>query len=411
MVEMWLISAVARALDPGCQADSALVLQGGQGKGKTTWFETLFGEFFTNSVNKNNFGTPNALMTVHTIWGVELAEVDSIVNSKEAGQIKSFVTARKDHMRKPYLREIDEFPRPCIFCATVNPSRFLVDDENRRFWPIPIPDDCDLMIETLIKERDGIWLSALRAYEATKGQKYAWWPTELEKIEIRRVTGAFEEIDVWQDVIEDYLNTPDERGNVKNEVRILDILTKALHLLEKDCKKMEQRRVGRILDHIGWKKEVRRENPVTGSKERLRARNTTKITEVSGNNGSNGTTQSQQQLELDHITPNNMDHPVTIEAIRIDTASGIVETQSQQALIHNAQINQFDSRLFEKNNQDWKPISTVGLENLYRGDWIACSDGIPLKLEKRTKKFWYAQRENSEDSLEVPFSEIVHVYR
>ena len=210
MVEMWLISGVARALDPGCQADSALVLQGGQGKGKSTWFKTLFGEFFTDSVNKNNFGTPNALMTVHTIWGVELAELDSIVNSKEAGQIKSFITARADHMRKPYLREIDEFKRPCIFCATVNPSRFLVDDENRRFWPIPIPDDCDLQIGTLQKERDGIWLSALRAYEATKGQKYAWWPTDPENAEIRRVTGDFEDIDVWQDVIEEYLDTPDQ---------------------------------------------------------------------------------------------------------------------------------------------------------------------------------------------------------
>jgi hypothetical protein len=56
MVEMWLISAIARALDkgtednPGCQVDHTLILQSGQGKYKSTFFKVLGGAWFDDSV-------------------------------------------------------------------------------------------------------------------------------------------------------------------------------------------------------------------------------------------------------------------------------------------------------------------------------------------------------------------------
>jgi phage/plasmid-associated DNA primase len=64
-----------------------------------------------------------------------------------------------------------------------------------------------------------------------------------------------------------------------------------------------------------------------------------------------------------------------------------------------------------ENPGKWFPISTVGLENLYMGDWVARLDGTPLKLGTRRKNFWEAIIPDSGESLEVPFSEIIHVYR
>ena len=174
---------------------------------------------------------------------------------------------------------------------------------------------------------------------------------------------------------------------------------------------MEQRRVGRILNHIGWKTEGRRVNKLTGQTERVRKRNVLKTIVTSGNNGNNGKTQTQQDLQLYHIPQNNGNHLVGSQLYHIDSVSGNSETQSQQAVYHDYQINQIDSRLFENKSPDWKPISTVGLENLYRGDWVACSDGIPLKLETRRKKFWEATPKDSKESLEIPFAEISLVYR
>src|SRR5579885_437239 len=40
----WMISAVARAMDPGCKVDHTLVFEGGQGRGKSTLVRELTGE-------------------------------------------------------------------------------------------------------------------------------------------------------------------------------------------------------------------------------------------------------------------------------------------------------------------------------------------------------------------------------
>lgn len=63
------------------------------------------------------------------------------------------------------------------------------------------------------------------------------------------------------------------------------------------------------------------------------------------------------------------------------------------------------------NPNKWFPISTVGLGNLYMGDWVARLDGTPLKLGTRRKNFWEAIIPDTDESLEVPFSEIIQVYR
>lgn len=295
MVEMWLISAVARAIRPGEQVDHCLVLQSGQGKYKSTWFKTLFGDFFTDSVKKSNIDSPNAIMTIHAAWGAELAEIDSITTTKEAGIVKSFLTAREDYFRKPYLREIGRMKRPCVFCGTVNPSRFLVDDENRRFWPIPIPDElAELDIKLMQDERDGIWASALDAFESGK----IWWPTDEEKKEIRLIMGEFEDIDVWADLIAHYIEG-------RPYVQILEILTNCLDFEEKDCDKRNERRVGKILTSLGWNRETRK--MIDGKFARVKLPPKNNISDSSGNIRYHGKPPSESEFQ-DYRINNNLEN-------------------------------------------------------------------------------------------------------
>jgi predicted P-loop ATPase len=49
-VKKFLISAVARAYQPGCKVDTALILQGSQGQGKSSFFAALGGTWFDDSM-------------------------------------------------------------------------------------------------------------------------------------------------------------------------------------------------------------------------------------------------------------------------------------------------------------------------------------------------------------------------
>jgi predicted P-loop ATPase len=293
MVEMWLISAIARALTPvdpsmyaevsedaiGTKVDYTLILQSDQGKYKSTFFDILGGRWFSDSVK--DIESKDSLMIVHSAWIIELSELDRITSKKQAGSIKHWLTQKTDSYRKPYAAEVEQnLPRRCVFCGTVNPSRFLVDDENRRFWILPVAEDSNgIDINLLQTERDGIWRSAYRAYhigglipllsllvktEFSKIHDFfflalllmnphqQWWPTDKEMTEIKRLNQNFQEIDAWEDEIAHWI-----KG--REYVSSYEILSDLLNFEPNQIKKPEQMRVMRILTGLGWKKEARRD--------------------------------------------------------------------------------------------------------------------------------------------------------
>ena len=270
MVELWLISCVARALTPlddpnqsGSQVDHTLILQSGQGKYKSTWFKTLGGKWFSDSVK--DIESKDSLMIVHSNWIIELSELDRITSKKQAGAIKHWLTQRTDSFRKPYAREIEpNLPRRCVFCGTVNPERFLVDDENRRFWIVPIADHIPALdIPLLEQERDGIWKAAYLAYASGA----VWWPTDEEKGAIALMAQDFKEEDAWQETVEPYLLG-------KEFVSAAEVLTEALKFEVHQIKRADEMRVNKILDHLGWNKSTRKwdVDPATGKRVQKRVR-------------------------------------------------------------------------------------------------------------------------------------------
>lgn len=297
-IEMWLISAVARQFDTqgkdgirtylGCQADHTLILQGGQGKGKSTWFKHLTKIYFNDSITE--IQSTNSLMALHGNWILELAEIDGITSKKDAATLKHYLTVRQDEFRAPYERKTIKHNRRSVFCGTVNPSRFLLDDENRRFWTIPVKGDIDLNL--IQQERDGIWASAVDAYLAGN----PWYPNDAEKEIIKAIALEFSEIDVWHEEVESWMQWH-SYGNTN------EILIDVFHFDLKEIGKREQMRISKILNKLGYTEDrrIRKEGRCLRVKVKPDSKNAPSPSNTpifNGSSGSSGSTPTQQDSEM-----------------------------------------------------------------------------------------------------------------
>lgn len=126
--------------------DFVLVLQGRQGKGKTSFFRKLalkreyFGEGMTLNVDDKD-----SLIKAVTKFIAELGEIESTFK-RDKDKLKAFITNETDEYRKPYGQTYMTYPRLTSLCGTVNSVEFLTDDTgNRRYGVIPIDDSHDII--------------------------------------------------------------------------------------------------------------------------------------------------------------------------------------------------------------------------------------------------------------------------
>lgn len=235
----WLISAVARAYKPGCKVDNVLILQGGQGLGKSSFFAILasrpwFDDSFGNSSDKDE------RLKIHRTWIVEWAEVETTFKRRDINAIKNFITTQTDVLRPPYGREPKPLDRPSVFCATTNQRELLADESgNRRFWVIPVAQK--IPFKALEEDRDRIWAAAVSLYR----QGVSWELTDSEKAEMREEQEQYAFTDTWYDDVMDFVEG-------KEFIAIADILEKRFNLTKLQQDQKTQFRVKRILSKAGW---------------------------------------------------------------------------------------------------------------------------------------------------------------
>jgi predicted P-loop ATPase len=250
----FLISAVARAYEPGCQVDTALILQGAQGAGKSSFFRILASpEWFDDSFG--NASDKDERLKVHSAWILEWAELETIFKRKDMAAVKAFMTTKIDRIRPPYGRAVEFMPRNSVFCGTTNQQEFLSDSTgNRRFWVVPLSKEIDC--KALEAERDAIWAAAVSLYKS--GVK--WWLTPEEEAAMSSSRSDYESSDAWEDEITDWLEG-------RTECTIQEILTQVLKIEISQHDKRSQIRVRDILTRSNWQYKS---NPVYRAGKRVR---------------------------------------------------------------------------------------------------------------------------------------------
>ena len=252
----WLISAMARAFDPGVQVDHCLVLEGDQGAGKSTLLRTIGGDWYDDTPPK--FESTDALMSFQGVWIREFGELAGYGRT-EFATIKALITERVDRFRPPYGRQMIESPRRCVFCASVNPGDDYVRDATgaRRFWPVKLPKGWAIPQLEFFKERDALLGEALQAYRDGE----PWHPPASDEslmTVIRDTQGARQVTDPWSDNVLNVARTYTE-GVTMNQ------LFSALGVALDRQTTSEAKRIGTILRAHGYERKKRRDRLASGS--------------------------------------------------------------------------------------------------------------------------------------------------
>jgi hypothetical protein len=239
----WMISAVARIYDPGCDAQHLLVLEGRQGIKKSRGLAALVPDrrHFTDDIAEA--GTKDGAQDLSGKWIIELSEL-SAIRRGAIERVKAYLSRSEDHYRPSYGRRSGNFPRQCVFVGTTNEHAYLHDPSgNRRFWPVAVTKGD---VEGIARDRDQLWAEAVHRHHAGE----IWHLDEADERLAAEEQAEREEDDVWTDrvlewaarqrepfttsaVLSDAIGMPLERQNRGEETRIGIILRRAGYTVQR----------------------------------------------------------------------------------------------------------------------------------------------------------------------------------
>lgn len=144
LIRKWMISAVEAVFsERGFAAQGVLVIHGEQGTHKTTFIQSLVDPLL-NAVKTGQLLDPSnkdSVLESSNYWIVELGELDATFRKADIARLKAHITKDQDELRRAYARKSSHMARRTVFVATVNESRFFVDETgNRRWWVISLTE-------------------------------------------------------------------------------------------------------------------------------------------------------------------------------------------------------------------------------------------------------------------------------
>jgi putative DNA primase/helicase len=265
----WFISAVARIMEPGCQADYALILEGPQGLGKSRALRHLMplgkGSWFSETGIV--IGNKDSYQNIHGVWIYCLDEMAS-VHVADVRTMKNFLTSPDDRYRPPFGHVPQNFLRQNIFACTINPEAggyFADRTGNRRYWPVQCTK---LDVEGLVKVRDQIWAEARAVYNkpmpsAQRPVASRWWPdAKLTALCVEEQKKRLH-IEPWVEVIDAWVKSGchmrdedghfvDQRVNYARGLSTSEVLQHALGVNPSQMSVGPAMRVARALKELGF---------------------------------------------------------------------------------------------------------------------------------------------------------------
>jgi hypothetical protein len=255
MLRCWFISAVARALRPGCKVDTTLVLVGPQGFYKSTFFEVLGAPHFSDTAM--DISGKDGLLQLAFAWIYEWPELENVTSKKQASEVKAFTTSRTDTFRPPFARSVIQHPRSTVIVGTTNEEQFLNDATgSRRFHVIKVRREVDRAL--LAQWRDQLWAEAVTAFESGEH----WWLDRHEDETREDAADVHQVEDATHSAVASWAGGPEALRLLASRAHGLrpgylmtsDVLEKAFKMEPGRWDRQSQMRVGAAFKRLGWRK-------------------------------------------------------------------------------------------------------------------------------------------------------------
>jgi predicted P-loop ATPase len=247
----WMISAVARAYQPGCQADYTLVMEGVEGIKKSSALRALGDPWFSDDIGNVGDGH-RAAEGLQGHWIVEIKEL-SAFRKTEWTQVKAWLDRRQDKFRPAYGRRLATYPRQNIFSASTNKRQWIDDDTGaRRFWPIWCKK---LDVDALYRDRDQLWAEAAALYK--RGEQ--WHLVEEMNAAATREQTKRRFTDPWKGIVKTWCARPGAStvamDSTSERIVVGEILEYCLKIPRGQWRPAEGLRVESILRDLGYTRE------------------------------------------------------------------------------------------------------------------------------------------------------------
>lgn len=251
---MWTAMA-GRILQPGVKADMVPILQGAQGRVKSSAIEALVpSEEFFVEISLSEKEDDLARRTK----GCLVAEIGELrgLNSRDLESIKAYVVRKHDKWIPKYREQPVNYARRLVFFGTTNDDEFLADRTGNRRW---LPFTVNLADkDAIIRERDQLWAEARELFNLTG---VCW--QEAEQLADKE-HGKYMISDAWENEIATWLDTPID-GTASGEtpadaefIMMKDILVDCLGIPISKISRVDEARGARALKDIGYVRRTRR---------------------------------------------------------------------------------------------------------------------------------------------------------
>jgi hypothetical protein len=238
----WMIGAVRRVRRPGSKFDTMLVLEGDEGKSKSTFCKVLAGEAHFSDCLPIDAESKIVIEQTRGRWIIEFAELKGI-KEKDVNGVKVFLSRTEDAARGAWGKVRSDVPRQFVTFGSTNDTQYLVGTTgNRRFWPVAVET---IDTEAVKRDRDQLWAEA--ASREAKGESAflpeRLWETARAVQESRRMKTPMEEL------------LTDKIGDITDGIIKVTDLYAAVGYKEEDIAKISATHgalIKTLMGRLGW---------------------------------------------------------------------------------------------------------------------------------------------------------------